>query len=64
MGRMRVKPGECIGSGGIPMPPSVQFEEDGSTTGICAGCKERVTLDADGFVPPHKQPGPTREPSL
>jgi hypothetical protein len=26
-----------------------------STTSICAGC-QRLALDPDGFVPPHKQP--------
>jgi hypothetical protein len=36
---------------------TVQFEEDGSTSGRCAGCKERQQLDEDGFVSPHKQSG-------
>jgi hypothetical protein len=43
------------------MPRTTQFEDDGSTTAVCAGCLERIPLDEDGFVPPHKQPGPTGE---
>jgi len=38
------------------MPHTERFEEDGSTTGICPGCLERMALDAEGFVPPHKEP--------
>jgi hypothetical protein len=38
------------------MPGTDQSEQDGSTTAICAGCLERLPLDEDGFVPPHKQP--------
>jgi hypothetical protein len=46
------------------MPRTMQFEDDGSTTAVRAGCLERIPLDEDGFVPPHKQPGPTGEPSV
>ena len=38
------------------MPRTERFEEGGSTTGICAGCLERVALDPEGFVPPHSEP--------
>jgi hypothetical protein len=37
------------------MQRTTRYEEDGSTTGVCAGCLERMALDADGFVPPHKE---------
>jgi len=44
MGRMRTQPGECIGSGGLPVPASELFERGGTITGIFVGCEERVTL--------------------
>lgn len=62
MGRMRVEPGECVGSGGIPLPRTTRFEKDDSTTGICGGCMERMTLDADGFVSPHSSEGLPQNP--
>ena len=44
------------------MPRSVRLEEDGSATGVRAGCKERVALDADGFVSPHSSQGLQQNP--
>jgi hypothetical protein len=54
MGRMRREPGECIGSGGLSVPEWDRIEEDGFTTGVCAGCLERLALALDGFLPRHK----------
>jgi hypothetical protein len=52
--------GECIGSGVFPMRRTEQFGEDGqTTTGVCAGCLERMALDSNGVIPGHPPPGST-----
>lgn len=39
------EPGECIGGGGAPMRQTEQLEMDGSTTGGCPVCAQRLRLD-------------------
>lgn len=57
------EPGECMGGGGIPMRRTSQRESDGSITGECAGCGERLKLDHNGLIPRHQRPERFEGPS-
>jgi hypothetical protein len=47
---------QCVGSEAYPFQESAQRETDGSTTGICPGCLERMVL-TDSLIPAHQPPG-------
>jgi hypothetical protein len=51
---------ECIGGGwgAKPLIQSVEQERDGSKTGACAACGQRLRLDENGGLPRHDLPDP------